>query len=158
MRGLDFGAKALGRVAALAATGFIGSAVAGCSTNHPHPTTQTASLCQDVTFPIYFAEWSDQLTDTAKQVLATAATQVKGCRIGYVSVLGLTDSKGSAPDNLELSRRRAQMVASALQSAGLPAPKFEIRGLGEIGSVTPHGKEVPLRRKTEVAIHALPPG
>jgi outer membrane protein OmpA-like peptidoglycan-associated protein len=91
-------------------------------------------------------------------VLATAATQVKGCRIGYVSVLGLTDSKGSAPDNLELSRRRAQMVASALQSAGLPAPKFEIRGLGEIGSVTPHGKEVPLRRKTEVAIHALPPG
>ncbi|MGC1301927.1 MAG: OmpA family protein [Caulobacteraceae bacterium] len=111
-----------------------------------------------MTFPIYFAEYSDQLTVSAQKVLSTVASQVRGCRIGYVSVLGLTDTKGAPADNLELSKRRANVVAAALQSAGLPAPKFEIRGIGEVGALGPDGRPVPLHRKTEVAIHASPPG
>ncbi|WP_158913072.1 OmpA family protein [Caulobacter sp. S45] len=141
----------------LGAAGLIGLAVAGCSTMEPaRPAPKVASTCQDVTFPIYFAEDSDQLTGGAQQVLATAAAQVHGCHIGYVSVLGLTDAQGTPADNLDLSRRRAAVVAAALQGAGLPTPKFEIRALGEAGALTPGGKSVPLRRKTEVAIHASP--
>jgi outer membrane protein OmpA-like peptidoglycan-associated protein len=155
MRRVGFGVRNL----ALGAAGAIGLLAAACSGAGQHgASSASAPVCQDVTFPIYFAEWSDQLTDSAKQVLVTAARQVRGCKIGYVSVIGLTDAKGTPADNLELSKRRAQVVASTLQNAGLPAPKFEVRGLGEIGSVTPHGKDVPMRRETEVVIHALPPG
>jgi peptidoglycan-associated lipoprotein len=155
---LNFRTTGFGLALGLGAVGLIGLGISGCASNgtRPAPAAKTAVVCQDVTFPIYFAEYSDQLTSGAQQVLTTVAAQVHGCRIGYVSVLGLTDSKGAAADNLELSKRRAAVVASALQNAGLPAPQFEIRGLGEAGSTTPHGHEVPLRRKTEVAIHVLP--
>jgi outer membrane protein OmpA-like peptidoglycan-associated protein len=160
MRGAGFSVSTIRRaVRQVVYLGAAGLLITSCSNTDRHAATAAAApVCQDVTFPVYFAEWSDQLTDTAKQVLVTAARQVRGCKIAYVSVIGLTDAKGAPADNLELSKRRAQVVASTLQNAGLPQPKFEIRGLGELGSVTPHGKDVPMRRETEVAIHALPPG
>ena len=134
-----------------------GLLLSGC-TSAPLKPMPVASrpACTDVVFPIYFAEGSDQLTPTAGQVIGSEAALVRGCRIGYVSVLGLTDAAGGAAHNLDLSRRRAATVAQALASAGLPAPKFEVNGAGETGALTDRGRPVPLRRKTEVVIHALP--
>ncbi len=131
--------------------------LAGCTSTPLKPmATAIRPACADVVFPIYFAEGSDQLTATAGQVIGSEAAQVRGCHIGYVNVLGLTDAAGGAAHNLDLSRRRAVTVAKALASAGLPAPKFEVSGAGETGALTDHGRPVPLRRKTEVVIHALP--
>ena len=131
---------------------------AGCQTSSPAPPVTAAArpACTDVVFPIYFAEGSDQLTPTASQVIGLQASVVRGCRIGYVSVLGLTDAQGGSGRNLDLSRRRAATVARALAAAGLPAPKFEVNGAGESGALTDKGRPVPLRRKTEVVIHPLP--
>ncbi|WP_174299259.1 OmpA family protein [Caulobacter sp. S45] len=131
--------------------------LAGCASTPLKPmAVGTSPSCTDVVFPIYFAEGSDQLTATADQVIGSEAAQVHGCRIGYVSVLGLTDAAGGVAHNLDLSRRRAATVAKALASAGLPTPKFEVNGAGETGALTDKGRPVPLRRKTEVVIHALP--
>ena len=116
----------------------------------------SAPACADVRFPIYFAENSNQLTDPARQALGVAAAQVRACHIAYVSVIGLTDSVGLAKDNIELSRQRATAVAQALAAAGLPTPKFEVRGLGEAGATTKSGNPVPLRRRTDVVIHVTP--
>ncbi len=129
----------------------------GCASTplKPMPVASRPS-CTDVVFPIYFAQGSDQLTPTAGQVIGSEAALVQGCRIGYVSVLGLTDAAGGSAQNLDLSRRRAVTVAKALATAGLPAPKFEVNGAGETGAISEHGRPVPLRRKTEVIIHALP--
>jgi peptidoglycan-associated lipoprotein len=147
---------------AIGAAGVALSAlVAGCAGGGGHPTlapapVASAASCVQVSFPIYFSENSDQLTDPARQALDVAARQVRGCRIDYVSVIGLTDSVGAADENLELSKRRASAVAAALQAAGLPAPKFEVRGLGERGATLADGKAAPLRRRTDVVIHAAP--
>ena len=131
--------------------------IAGCASTPLKPmATAAAPSCADVVFPIYFAKGSDELTPVASQVIGSEATLVQDCRIGYVSVLGLTSAGGSASDNLDLSKRRAVTVAKALAAAGLPAPKFEVNGAGETGSVADNGRPVPLRRKTEVVIHALP--
>ena len=129
-----------------------------CQTPSPTPPMAAAArpACTDVVFPIYFAEGSDQLTPTASQVIGVQASVVHGCRIGYVSVLGLTDANGGSSKNLDLSRRRAATVAKALAAAGLPTPKFEVNGAGESGALTDKGRPVPLRRKTEVIIHPLP--
>ena len=139
----------------VAATGAL--ALAGCASAPLKPMANASRpSCTDQVFPIYFAEGSDQLTPVASQVIGDQAAAVRGCRIGYVSVLGLTDSAGGAAHNLDLSRRRAATVAHALAAAGLPAPKFEVSGVGENGAVSDSGRPVPLRRKTEVVIHALP--
>jgi peptidoglycan-associated lipoprotein len=135
--------------------------LAGCmhdGATPPSPSIAAAGrpACTDVTFPIYFAEGSDELTPVAAQVIQTQAAVVRGCRIGYVNVLGLTDANGGSAQNLALSQRRAASVARALASAGLPAPKFEVSGQGESGALTDKGRPVPLRRKTEVIIHPLP--
>lgn len=133
------------------------AAVSGCASHAPPPmAVSSRPACADVVFPIYFAEGSDQLTPGAGQVINSAVAQVHGCRIGYVSVLGLTDAAGARSQNLELSKRRADSVARALAVAGLPAPKFEVNGAGESGAISEKGRPVPLRRKTEVVIHPLP--
>ena len=136
----------------------VAAMAAGCTMNAPLRPLPVASrpACADVVFPIYFAEGSDQLTPGADQVIGSEAATVHGCRIGYVSVLGLTDAIGPASQNLDLSKRRAATVAKALAASGLPAPKFEVNGVGETGAISEAGKPVPLRRKTEVVIHALP--
>ena len=148
--------RAMGRGMSLVALGM-SVMLSGCAGGGRlvAPAT-TAAACVDVSFPIYFAESADQLTDPARQALDVAAAQVRGCHINYVSVIGLSDSVGSASDNLQLSQRRALTVAAALKTAGLPAPKFEVRALGEAGAIAQDGKPVPLRRRTDVVIHATP--
>jgi len=140
--------------------GALAAAVlAGCSTT-PKPVsapTVASVLCSDFNFPIYFEKGSDQLTAAAQQEIVYTASRVKGCRIGTIDVLGLADADGAARRNLVLSRQRAQVVAQALAASGLPAPKFDIEALGESGAITPDGKPEPLRRRTEVVIHAMPP-
>jgi hypothetical protein len=47
-------------------------------------------------------------------------------------------------------------VARALADAGLPAPKMVVEAAGDSGAKTPAGRPEPLRRRTEVVIHASP--
>ena len=144
-------------VAGVLGAGALGLSLAGCASKPLAPMAAVSRpACTDVVFPIYFAQGSDQLTPTAGQVIGSQAAEVRGCRIGYVSVLGLTDAAGGTAKNLDLSKRRATTVAKALAAAGLPAPKFEVNGAGESGALSDSGRPVPLRRKTEVVIHALP--
>ena len=145
--------RALAMVAGLTA-----AALGGCAHNAPplKPMAANGPACADVVFPIYFAEGADTLTPGAEQVIALSVAQVRGCRIGYVNVLGLTDAEGGRSQNLDLSKRRADTVAKALEAAGLHTPRFEVDGQGETGAVSDSGKTVPLRRKTEVVIHPLP--
>ncbi|HYQ37557.1 MAG TPA: OmpA family protein [Pseudomonas sp.] len=48
-----------------------------------------------------------------------------------VRIEGYTDSRGTADDNLQLSRARAQMVADVLTDLGIDAQRIEVRGYGE---------------------------
>jgi outer membrane protein OmpA-like peptidoglycan-associated protein len=141
-----------------AAAGLVAASLAGCAT--PGQQAQQAAarrvVCSDTDFPIYFDKGSDQLTSAATQTLAYTAGQLKGCRISEVEVLGLTDADARPGDALELSRRRAAVVARALAAAGLPAPVFDVAALGKLGSRVRGGAPTPLRRRTEVVIHAAP--
>ena len=69
---------------------------------------------------------------------------------------GLTDARGGAVANLDLSERRALAVTEALEAAGWPAPVFSLMVAGESGSVTADGASEPMRRRTEVLVDAAP--
>ena len=81
---------------------------------------------------------------------------LKTCDVRRVQVLGLADATGGSAANLSLSQQRARSVAQALNTAGLPAPVFDVAAAGDVGAVTTEGAAEPLRRRTEVAIDAHP--
>jgi outer membrane protein OmpA-like peptidoglycan-associated protein len=69
-----------------------------------------------------------------------------------VEVVGLSDYKGPAEPGLELSRRRAEQVAAALEHAGLPAPAFGLIAAGGAAVAGPVGDPQLLRRRADVLI------
>lgn len=96
---------------------------------------------------------SDVLFDTGKATLKPGATRdldrlahaLKDNPNTRVKIEGYTDSVGSDSYNQELSQRRAQAVADALQSRGVPADRYQIEGLGKEFPVatndTPAGRQ-----------------
>ena len=134
-------------------------ALAGCSTmggpSRDELVTEP-SACSAKRFDIYFAEDQAQLTDAARTAIGLTATQLQGCRIDTVRVLGLASGTGSADANQALSEQRAVAVAEALVAAGWPTPAFELEAAGAQGATTASGVAEPLRRRTEVLVEAAP--
>ena len=143
-----------------------GVITAGCAQNRtkpqattPRPTVAAAlpPVCADMSFPVYFANASQDLTPAARGVITDAAARLKGCVLGRTEIIGLADATGTSAANLALSRRRGQAVARALTAAGLPAPAANVQAFGQTGATTPAGDPEPLRRRVEVVVRASPP-
>jgi peptidoglycan-associated lipoprotein len=141
------------------AAGVAAVALAGCSTMRTPSRDELVtepSACAAKRFDIYFAEDQATLTDAARTAIGLTATQLQGCRINAVRVLGLSSSTGSADANQALSEQRALAVAEALTAAGWPTPAFELTAAGDQGATTASGVAEPLRRRTEVLVEAAP--
>lgn len=136
----------------------VGLTAAGCNlapTMSRSDIVAEPSACQAKRFEVYFAEGEARLTDVARQAIGLTATQLQGCRIDKVQVIGLADASGRANANQTLSERRAIAVAEALEAAGWPAPAFDVGGVGADGATTA-GVNEPMRRRTEVLVEASP--
>lgn len=140
------------------ATTALAVALSACASLRPDRSdlVTTPSNCTAKRFDIYFAESQSQLTEAARTAIGLTATQLQGCRIDAVKVLGLADATGGAVANQALSEQRAQAVVQALVAAGWPTPAFEVNAAGDAGAVTTNGVEEPLRRRTEVLVEAVP--
>ena len=114
------------------------------------------SNCMSRRFDVYFADSQAQLTPPAREAIGMAASQLQGCRISRVQVLGLADARGGSAANLNLSERRAAAVVEALEAVGLPAPAFDVAAAGDAGAMAADGAREPLRRRTEILIEAAP--
>jgi outer membrane protein OmpA-like peptidoglycan-associated protein len=149
----------IGRGVALAVV--IGAALAGCSTasnvfRHRSDLVAEPDPCAPQRFEVYFADGQARLTDAARHAIGLTATQLQGCDIRRVQVLGLADASGGDAANYTLSERRALAVRDALTAAGWPAPVFDLAAAGEQGAVTDGGAREPMRRRTEVVVEAAP--
>jgi len=145
---------------AVAASGLILALLAGCSTPGVYKKrsdlVSDPAACAARRFEVYFAQDQARLTTAAREAISLTATQLQGCDVTRVQVLGLADARsGTAAVNQSLSERRARSVAEALAAAGLPAPAFEVAAAGAEGAVI-NGVNDPLRRRTEVVIEAQP--
>ena len=135
-------------------------AVAGCALT-PGVRDRSAvvvepNACTPQRFAVYFRDGEAGLTDAARHAIGLTATQLQGCEIRKVNVIGLTDARGGPTANLDLSERRALAVTEALEAAGWPSPVFSLIVAGESGSVTADGASEPMRRRTEVLVDAAP--
>jgi outer membrane protein OmpA-like peptidoglycan-associated protein len=102
---------------------------------------------------ILFAKDSDQLRPGAGDKLRRLATQLQRQGPGRVQVTGYTDDLGSAAHGLDLSRRRAQQVATTLADT-LPAKTFPmtVRGRGEADPAVPNTSETNRRKNRRVTV------
>lgn len=136
----------------------VGLAAAGCSmTPGARDRSELVSepeICAPQRFEVYFRDGEAGLTDAARHAIGLTATQLQGCEIRQVNVIGLADARGAPNANLDLSERRALAVAEALTAAGWPSPVFSMVVAGESGSVTADGASEPMRRRTEVLVDA----
>ena len=133
-------------------------AVAGCAATPLERSDLVAepSVCAPQRFDVYFRDSEAGLTDAARHAISLTATQLQGCDIRKVEVVGLADARGGPTANLDLSERRALAVKEALEAAGWPAPVFSLVVAGESGSTTPGGVSEPMRRRTVVVVDAAP--
>jgi hypothetical protein len=85
--------------------------------------TACAHLEQPRDFIVYFETDSADLTPTAQQVVATAASRAHDRSASKILVAGRAD--GSTAHDATLADQRATVVMQALSSQGIPAAQIE---------------------------------
>jgi outer membrane protein OmpA-like peptidoglycan-associated protein len=102
----------------------------------------------------------DQATLTApnRQVLAQAAEYYRQGGTPQITVTGYTDTTGSAAHNLELSQRRAEVVADELVREGVSATDIVTIGRGEedLRVPTADGVAEARNRRAEIVMEQPP--
>jgi hypothetical protein len=99
------------------------------------------------------------LTEQDRRVIAEAAEDYRQGGRPQVSVVGYTDTSGSAAYNLELSQRRAEVVANELEREGVPSADIVTLGRGEEALLvaTADGVREPRNRRVEIVLPQPPP-
>ncbi|WP_404384575.1 OmpA family protein [Caenispirillum salinarum] len=82
-------------------------------------------------FAIYFPLDSARLTTAARGEVARAAATYERMDRAVVTIVGHTDTSGSAAYNEDLAQRRAAMVTSALTAMGVPSDAINRDAMGE---------------------------
>ena len=106
-------------------------------------------------YQLYFELGSSDLDEPAMRVLHQLIGNALLIRPSRILVIGHADRSGSAALNQELSRKRAQTVATRLEEAGVPLERIEIRALGEDGLAVPTGDGAPDPGNRRVAVRLM---
>ena len=105
---------------------------------------------------IYFELDRATLSSEGAASLAAVIDDIKGRRLGGITVAGHTDASGSADHNMQLSERRANTVASELIKAGVPAQLISAAGRGQTDLAVPTADGVALAANRRVVIDFAP--
>jgi OOP family OmpA-OmpF porin len=120
----------------------------------PPPPPPPVATCPQADFVVYF-EWDrSNLNQAALETIDAAVAQARNCNLNAVTVVGHTDTSGSAAYNVGLSERRASVVRDALVARGVGAGSISTaaRGETELARATRDGVREPLNRRTAVTI------
>jgi len=90
---------------------------------------------------VLFATDSDRLSRSTRKILETIARDYRKHRNFRIVLGGHADERGEPDYNMDLSRRRALMVARYLGSRGVPRKAIESRYFGEIYPENPESNQ-----------------
>jgi outer membrane protein OmpA-like peptidoglycan-associated protein len=112
----------------------------------------------DLSADVLFAVDQATLTPAAQQRLRRAAATInQDYARGAVEITGYTDSTASDTYNVDLSRRRAQAVATALRPlVTVPGVDYSITGKGEADPVADNGTPAGRKQNRRVTISFTP--
>jgi len=104
---------------------------------------------------LVFFDWDRaDLTERARQIVATAAAASTRVQTTVIEVNGYTDLSGTPAYNQKLSVRRAEAVESELVRDGVAKQEIAIHGYGETNPLVPTAKGVrePQNRRVEIIL------
>jgi outer membrane receptor protein involved in Fe transport len=104
---------------------------------------------------LVFFDWDRaDLTERARQIVATAASASTHVQTTRIEVNGYTDLSGTPAYNQKLSVRRAEAVESELVRDGVAKQEIAIHGYGESNPLVPTAKGVrePQNRRVEIIL------
>jgi flagellar motor protein MotB len=136
--------------------------LSACTHRPPPPPAVTLPIAQtergvmiwlpdNVMFEFGKSELSPAAADYLREVAQLALTRTDKA----LALEGHTDNVGSASFNQTLSEKRAQAVAAALASQGVPAARMEVKGLGLESPIAPNDSETGRRLNRRVEIIVL---
>jgi OOP family OmpA-OmpF porin len=105
---------------------------------------------------VLFAVDKSDLNPEANAVLGRIATTLGKVGIRGATVVGHTDSSGSAEYNLALSQRRAASVKAGLAAAGMEAARIRDQGAGETQPVATNDTDEGRAQNRRVVIMVSP--
>jgi len=107
-----------------------------------------------VTFLLYFQSQSTEPTAASLKLLPDVLEAIKSHESTDISVVGHTDSTGTADYNLGLSLRRARKIADILISKGVDPAIIEIDYFGKEKPLIekPQGVPEPRNRRVEITV------
>lgn len=105
---------------------------------------------------ITFKTDSADINSSFYSVLNSVAKVLNKYNNSTVMVSGHTDSTGSAEYNLNLSRERANSVASYLQGQGVKSSRFEVLGLGSSNPIASNDTANGRAQNRRVEIKIIP--
>jgi Outer membrane protein and related peptidoglycan-associated (lipo)proteins len=105
-------------------------------------------------FVLYFRFESDQLTPESEMLLTEILAFVKMRPAPDVTVVGHTDTKGSAQLNIDLGRSRATVIRERLIAVGVDGRLISVASHGESDLLVPTPDETlePRNRRVEVSV------
>lgn len=106
---------------------------------------------------IRFDEGRSRIDPASQDLLDEVAAALRPCLGSIIAVTGHTDSRGSAAENLALSRERAEAVRAALVARGIPSDGLRARGIGAAQPVEGLLPEDPANRRIEFSVVATAP-
>jgi OmpA family len=109
---------------------------------------------------VFFALDRATLTEADRQIISQAVEEYRQTGAARITATGHTDTSGSAAYNLELSLRRAEVVANELVRQGVPVTEITTVGQGEEDLLvpTPDGVREPRNRRVWIVVaQPLPP-
>lgn len=105
-------------------------------------------------FNLYFRTDTSDLTAESRAILPDILSAVAGRKIPEVTVIGHTDTTGSAANNYRLGLERAETVKTLLLKAGLDDRLVEVESHGERNPLrkTADNTAEPRNRRVEITI------
>ena len=104
---------------------------------------------------IRFEESSSAFDPSSLELLDEVAAALRPCLGSIIAITGHTDSSGTEPGNLSLSRSRALAVKQALVDRGIPNDGLRARGVGSAESVEGLLPTDPANRRIEFSVIAI---
>ncbi len=121
----------------------------------PTPVSAPAPAPAPARSYLVFFDWDKfDLTDRARQIVAEAAQASKRVETTRIELAGHADRTGTAQYNLDLSRKRAAMVAGELVRLGVPANSITVNSYGDTKPLVPTGPNTrePQNRRVEIVL------
>jgi outer membrane protein OmpA-like peptidoglycan-associated protein len=105
-------------------------------------------------FVLYFEKGSNHLTPESEALVTELLALVKSRSVPDVTIVGHTDTTGTAESNIELGQNRATLIRDRLVAAGLDESVVSVASHGEADLLVPTPDETPepKNRRVEVSV------